>query len=139
MKLTKRTIYVSAGIAISAFLTGCTGMNSDFGCNAAAGDSCTPVSRVNEMANAGKYNGGQTVEGHIEGVSGVKTFSYNDVGYNVTTPKPGEPIRYGESIQRIWIAPYEDASGNYHDPSYIYTIIKPSHWIGVPANEIKDN
>ena len=44
-----------------------------------------------------------------------------------------KPLRYGETVQRIWIAPFEDTSGNYHQESYVYTIVKPGHWLGYPV------
>ena len=60
-------------------------------------------------------------------------------GYEVSTPTPGKPIRYGEGVQRIWIAPYEDVDGNYHEPSFVYTVVRTSHWIGIPQKAIVEN
>ena len=59
-----------------------------------------------------------------------------DTGYNVATPIPGEPVRFGETVQRVWIAPYEDASKNYHEPSYIYAVLDKSHWVGLPVKSV---
>lgn len=125
-------------------LSGCTGMNSSFGCNARAGDSCTPVSQVNQMANAGDYDNVQS-GGPSPQIpppqSHTQTFGYTDqnAGYNIQTPIPGEPVRFGETVQRVWIAPYEDASNNYHEPSYVYTVLNKAHWIGLPAKEVSSH
>jgi conjugal transfer pilus assembly protein TraV len=51
-------------------------------------------------------------------------------------PMVGEPIRYGETVQQIWLAPFEDTAGNYHEPSIVYIILQPPHWIGVPTKAI---
>ena|SRR3990167_6761354 len=132
-------------IAISFLgLAGCAGMNSNFGCNARAGDSCTPVSKVNQNAQAGDYDNAESDGDGPLASSGTQTFAYENksanqnAGYNVTTPIPGQPVRFGDTVQRIWIAPYEDASQNYHEPSYVYTVLDKSHWIGLPAQEVSD-
>ena len=49
----------------------------------------------------------------------------------------GKPIRSGETIQQIWLGPYEDQDGNYHAPAYIYNIVKKSAWIGDPVKNVE--
>ena len=49
---------------------------------------------------------------------------------------PGQPVRYGETVQRIWIAPYEDTEGNYHQDSFMYSVMKGGHWKGNPVKNI---
>jgi type IV conjugative transfer system lipoprotein TraV len=58
-------------------------------------------------------------------------------GYPMNTFE-GKPIRSGENVQQIWIGPYEDNDGNYHEPSYIYSVTKKGQWIGEPVKEIQD-
>ncbi len=129
-------------MTMSVVLSGCAGMSGKFGCNASAGDSCTPVSQVNAQADAGVFD--HTPSGGSGYRTQNQTFSYADStsaatrgGYQGQTPIPGEPVRLGERVQRVWIAPYQDLSNNYHEPSYVYTVLNESHWIGVPATEIK--
>ena len=125
-------------------LVSCAGMNSNFGCDARAGDSCTPVSKVNQNAQAGDYDNADSGDLSQSSESNTQTFGYanktenSNAGYNVPTPIPGQPIRFGDTVQRIWIAPYEDASQNYHEPSYVYTVLDKSHWIGLPAQEVNE-
>lgn len=128
---------------VLAYLSGCAGMNGGFGCHAKAGTGCTPVSQVNAEAQAGAFDY-QTSGGRIElpthqtlGYARSKNPLGRARGYRGTTPMPGEPVRFGERLQRIWIAPYQDLANNYHEPSYVYTVIEKPHWIGVPAKEIK--
>lgn len=128
-------------IAVLGCLSGCAGMNTKFGCNAVAGDSCTPVSVVNRQAEAGDYNNVDNADPTISSASNTQTFGYSekDTGYNVATPMPGEPVRFGETVQRVWIAPYEDSSKNYHEPSYIYAVLDKAHWIGLPAKSVSQD
>lgn len=137
-KYYKLATIISLIISIAS-LSGCTGMNGRFGCNATAGDSCTPVSIVNRNAQAGDYDNVDNASD--SGSASQQNFGYasKDVGYNVTTPIPGEPVRFGESVQRIWIAPYKDSSHNFHEPSYVYTVLNKSHWIGLPEQSITDD
>lgn len=37
-------------------------------------------------------------------------------------------LRTPAGVMRIWIAPWEDASGNLHAPAYLYTEIEPRRW-----------
>ncbi len=125
--------------SVIAILSGCAGMNGHFGCNAKANTSCTPVSQVNARANAGDFDYQRSNGGRIGLPTRSKTFSYlsQNAGYKGVTPMPGEPVRTEGRIQRIWIAPYQDLANNYHEPSYVYTVLENPHWIGVPAKAIK--
>lgn len=141
-KINKIKKYAQFSILVSLFgsiglLSGCAGMNDKFGCNAKAGDSCTPVSVVNRDAEAGDYSNVENGSG--SGYPATQNYPYTsgqDTGYNVATPIPGDPVRYGETVQRIWIAPYTDSAHNYHEPSYVFTVLDKSHWVGLPAQSI---
>ena len=50
----------------------------------------------------------------------------------------GSPIRSGENVQQIWLGPYEDEDGNFHEPSYVYTVVKKGIWFGEPAEAIQN-
>lgn len=116
-------------------LSGCAGMNGSFACNKTASDHCESMSAVNREVNQGDFVGSDGTKHHntvVESATATKP-----IGYHVTTPQAGAPIRYGESVARIWIAPFEDKEGNYHEPSFVYTVIKPSHWVGLPAKSIQ--
>lgn len=132
----KRHIIVIPLIIAFLEVTGCTGMNSNFGCNAIAASGCTPVSVVNRNASSGFYNHAQyTATAH--GVSDMSSIQSQSHGYQGLTPNPGQPVRGQEVIQRIWIAPYQDSSNTYHEPSYVYTVLKKPAWIGNPVKAIQ--
>ncbi len=131
----QKLIKIIPAIALIVSVAGCTGMNGNFGCNATAGDSCSSVSEINAKADAGYYANQN---------SASQPFSYKQTntspgGYQGVTPLPGEPVRFGERVQRIWLAPYQDSANNYHEPSYVYTVLQQPHWLGLPANEIDNS
>lgn len=126
--------YVSVVLLINVcLLSACTTMNSNFDCPNKAGVNCKSLDQINAMVDSGQLRGR------------MQTSLVNDVG-NITnefqafpvsaTFVPGQPIRYGETVQRIWIAPYEDTEGLYHQDNLIYSVIKPGAWIGKPVKTV---
>ena len=120
-------------------LSGCIGMNSKFDCNAASGGKCAPMSNINKMADYGAF---QNTDADSRADSS-KALTQANKNYHSLSAYPlntfaGEPIRTNESIQQIWIGPYEDINGNYHEPSYMYTTIKKGKWFGEPVTAIQD-
>lgn len=57
-------------------------------------------------------------------------------------PSPAQlPSRAPAQIMRIWIAPWEDAAGNLHGASHVFTEITPRRWQlasvpGTPAGTV---
>ena len=37
-----------------------------------------------------------------------------------------------EKITPVWIAPYEDSVGNYHEINTIHTVTQPGYWVNHP-------
>jgi len=129
MKVKKITnLILITPIITFIFLSGCAGMNSKFDCNAGPGGTCQPIDQVNKEADQGAFNINNTP-------IAVSSQTNTALGYPLVAYK-GQLIRTGETIQRIWIAPFEDIDDNYHEPAYIYTVVKKSHWLGNPVKEI---
>ncbi|MBU0744903.1 MAG: type IV conjugative transfer system lipoprotein TraV [Gammaproteobacteria bacterium] len=114
------------------FLSGCAGMNGKFDCNVNSGGKCAPMNQINKMADTGLFN-----KDNFYKSKNLMQANNKATGYPMNIFE-GAPIRSGESIQQIWIGPYEDITGNYHEPSYVYTVVKKGKWIGEPANVIQD-
>lgn len=54
------------------------------------------------------------------------------------TIKPGDPLREPERVLRVWMAPWVDADGDYHDQSYVYLVLDHGRWyIDKARNQIK--
>lgn len=124
-------------LLISFLLASCAGVNSQFGCNKVGGKGvgCASLDTVNQMADAGAFNGSDplpsTVRDNTPAPDPMMT------GYQGVTPSAGEPLRYGESVQNIWIAPFVDTTGNYHWPQMVSVVVQKGHWVGEPVAAIQ--
>lgn len=119
-------------IFIIGFVSGCTTMNSKFTCKTPDGVMCRSLDDVNSMVDRGELG-----QNYNKIDSSKNTFNFTPIPSHVYSFRD-KPLRYGESVMRIWTAPYEDSNGNYHEASVFYTVIKPGHWIGAPPKEIVD-
>lgn len=113
-------------------LAGCSSLNSQFDCPMKPGVRCESIDSVNARVDRGEL-------GQAEIKTSASTCCYAPIDYKPNSHfskrnyfSKGEPIRYAETVRRVWMAPYEDTAGNYHQESEIYTIAKPGHWIGYP-------
>ena len=115
------------------FLSGCMGMGSKFDCNVSSGGKCAPMNHINKMADYGAFNDNRSYKSNLLQTKYKK-------GYlpNTSSVFAGAPIRSSESIQQIWIGPYEDINGNYHESAYVYTVVKNGNWIGDTVSVIQD-
>lgn len=127
-----RFLAISIFSVFAVFLSGCAGMNGKFDCNVSSGGKCAPMNHINKMADRGAFNDNSFFKKNNPMQIGNKKN-----GYPLNT-FDGAPIRSNESIQQVWIGPYEDVSGIYHEPSYVYTVVKKGSWIGEPVNVIQD-
>ena len=41
----------------------------------------------------------------------------------------GAPILSEPEILRVWIGPWEDEMGQFHDQSYVYTVVREGDWL----------
>jgi len=117
-------------------LTACSSLNSSFDCPMKPGVRCENLDQVNAQVDHGELGASNinTTSQHpsVQDMMNDKSpSSYKEVGYL----QKGEPLRYDETVMRVWIAPYEDLSGNYHQESDIYSVVKPGHWIGYPPKK----
>lgn len=106
-------------------LTACAGLNENFDCPAPEGGSCKRMDQVYEMVNG---------EGDVSKKPLAVAPSRNPL---ILEGRPGDPLRYGEGVMRLWIAPYEDRDGNYHQTNEIYSVVREGHWIQNPPMATK--
>ena len=123
---------------VAASLAGCAGTNGHFNCDKVGGRGvgCASLDQVNQMANEGQFTqtSASTTSNTINtALPAVQT------GYQGITPKAGMPLRYGEAVQNVWIAPYVDQGGNYHWPQMVSVIVSPGHWVGAPLNALQQS
>jgi conjugal transfer pilus assembly protein TraV len=123
----KKIIQLLMLLSITGFLAACSSMNSGFDCPNKAGVMCKSVDQINGMVDTGQ------IQGRSQELTKVGQSNQEFQPYPVTAAySPGAPLRYGETVQRIWIAPYEDTENNYHQDNLMYAIVKDGHWIGTP-------
>lgn len=123
-------------IGVVGTLSACTGMTSSFDCGKVGGQGvgCSSMEQVNQMANEGKFSQRDGVEtGDDTGQMAIGKLT----GFQGATPKSGMPLRFGESVQNMWVAPYTDTGNNYHWAQMVTMIIAPGHWVGAPVSSIK--
>lgn len=121
------------------YLSACT-TNSSFDCPNKAGVSCRSLDQINAMVDKGEIHGRMQEDSSDLALTRINQSANSDEFQSFPSSSnfiPGQPIRYGETVQRIWIAPYEDIEGNYHQDSLIYAVMKDGHWIGRPVKTIK--
>lgn len=119
----------------AVMLSACSSMNGSFDCPNRAGVSCRSLDQINGMVNSGQIRGRTSISSN----DNEETLKEFDAYPNQITYMPGAPLRYGETVQRIWIAPFEDTEGNYHQDSLMYSVIKGGHWIGSPVTSIQSS
>jgi len=111
-------------------LTGCIGMGSRFDCNVDSGGKCAPMNHINKLANYGVFAERSHKDNKAEIYKIDKMMSTERKGNKSKQRIYGTtPIRSNEKIQQIWIGPYEDTNGNYHEGNYVYVVVKKSKWL----------
>lgn len=132
-----------ASIAAMASLVGCGTMSgldasSSFSCKAAPGVSCQSISGVHQNANAGNLPF-QQEENAPKVAAGEKKSYGTPRADSKISPKDmnaqysGMPVRQPPLVLRVWMAPYEDDSGDLHDQTYFYTMVHSGKWM-IEAN-----
>jgi conjugal transfer pilus assembly protein TraV len=121
-------------LPMSIVLVGCSEMNSQFDCPMKPGIRCESISSINSRVDRGEIGHTKSTSISVTKVPAMPLYKDSNIGRYQYSGR-GEPLRYGETVQRVWVAPFEDKQGNYHQESDIYTVVKPGHWIGAPLKE----
>ncbi len=103
-------------------LTGCgAGPKESFACKPGVGVGCVSVTEVNSMVDqhrlpaqqksTGKTKPPTTLEAETSPVSTALQIAHVSAQY-----------------LRVWIAPFQDGQGNFHEAGFIHTLLKPGYW-----------
>lgn len=123
---------------LTTLLNGCAGIGSQFDCPMKPGIRCESIDSVNARVDRGEIGNGTSPASISSSI--VQPITYKNPPYSkIHFFKKGEPLRYAETVMRVWVAPFEDRQGNYHQESDIYTITKSGSWIGAPLKEMDVN
>jgi conjugal transfer pilus assembly protein TraV len=126
-------------------LGGCSTTSETFDCQSGKGVGCKSISTVNKMVNQGSL-GGEVEEGKQSlilpssvpimstGSPGVEA-SGNTLADKTFSQQADIPLsddflvrRVSEEHLRVWIAPFQDVQGNFHEGSIVHTVLKPGFW-----------
>lgn len=106
-----KKIILAKCILLSLMMTGCAEMNSQFDCPMKPGVSCKSLDEVNHDIDKHENN----------------TMSLSKVN-NSSSGESDHSFRTEDATQRVWIAPFEDTNGNYHEASNVMIVTDHSHW-----------
>ncbi len=132
-----------AALAVITSLSGCmsmSGLDSDskFSCSAPQGVPCQSISAIAAKTDAGTLPF-QVEEGRTRKAASVQ--AYDKAGAQAkVSPKEmpasssGMPVRQPPLVLRIWMAPFEDESGDLYDQSYMYSMVHSGRWM-LEANQ----
>jgi len=90
------------------------------------GPGCNSVSQVYEDAHQNKPVSQVYDEAHQPPPSKPLS-SLSPTGLPQTI-KPGDPLRSRARVLRVWMAPWVDIDGDYHDQSYLYLVLGHGRW-----------
>ncbi len=117
MMLSKKLVILSL---ILGALSGCEMMNSNYDCPLSEGASCMSLHDMDEAVSKGIYPKElkHTYNDNLDSSYVLKTDAIPH----------GYPLRTKDKVAKIWVAPYMDSNGNYHEQSNIYIVVENSSW-----------
>ncbi len=107
---------------LAGLLVGCAHTADTFDCKFEKGVGCRSISEVNNMVNRGEIKG--TSEDGAVFQKPVKTSSVKNPEFGSN----GMIGRVNEQHLRVWLAPFQDEQGNFHEASVVHTVLKPGYW-----------
>ena len=113
-------------------VSGCANRSAPPRCPDAMGLTCARVDQINTMVNRGQL--GVVPVAHARHRD-TKPFHPFSMSHHRASPSH-QPLWHSEKVMEVWVAPYQDQSGNYHQASLIDTVVKPGHWINSPPQAL---
>lgn len=91
---------------------------------------CNPFAWLAELIEGGGDAGEENADADVANAPGENASSSaaNGAAPAASTVPAGEELRTAEVVGRIWIAPYVDADGVYHEAGWVRAVIAPAGW-----------
>lgn len=102
-------------VAIS-FITGCATSNEQFDCAYQPGIGCKSITAVNKLLDTANSK-------ELKPPVIIKPTT----SAKLINTKP-QVQRITEQRLAIWVAPYQDAAGHFHEGARIHTVLVPGGW-----------
>lgn len=117
----KKCLIILCGLGLS----GCSTTSETFDCKEGKGVGCKSISAVNKMVDEGQFGESST----IPNISLPTIASPKPKIQYVDAPQDDMAInRVKEEHLRVWMAPFQDEYGNFHEGSVVHTVLKPGYW-----------
>lgn len=130
----KRVLIMSL---LAPVLTGCAVGHTSFDCGKTSPARCQSLSKIDKLVSQGRLKQHKYAK-----VIRPKSYRYNKPNYtskiSLPTPRSKHPLRASETVMRVWVAPFVDKQGDYHQPEYVYRVMKPGFWVGNPVKAVSD-
>ncbi len=105
-------------------ISACSIYSKDFDCKYEKGVGCKSISEVNHMVNKGQLRSSVEDKTLPEPLHA----SVSQSSKPITMSDKGMIQRVQEEHLRVWIAPFQDEQGNFHEASVVHTVMKPGYW-----------
>jgi conjugal transfer pilus assembly protein TraV len=120
-------------IPLMLLLTACS-TAGDYSCPAPDGVTCKSTSQNyedthNKLGSKNKESATAEAEKGKEGEGAYRPSLAASAPVPIPRLKPGEPLRLEPRILRVWVGPWEDADGTFHDQSYTYVVVDEGRWL----------
>ena len=124
--------------ALVLILAGCSTASETFDCEPGKGVGCQSITKVNKMIDQGQFLDSQ--EGFVSPLSNQNFLSKTPLPSFSTSTFPNPPServvasdntvvqRIAEQPIRVWVAPYQDEAGNFHEASVVHSVIQGGYW-----------
>lgn len=122
MMLFFKTIFIGSTFLLSA----CSVSKESFDCPAGKGVGCRSISQVNEMVNSGTLN--PTKKDTQKPAKDPKDMSSAFLSADDFSTEGMIIERVKEAHLRVWVAPFQDEQGQFHEASVIHTVLRPGFW-----------
>ncbi len=86
---------------------------------------CNPFAWLAELIEGG---GEDADEANVDAAAAASSEANGAAAAASAAVPAGEDLRTAEVVGRIWIAPYVDAEGVYHEAGWVRAVIAPAGW-----------
>ena len=113
-------------VSVCLLLSGCSTTKSTFDCQYGKGVGCRSITEVNEMVNndmLGKSSPSANSSAKSDQQKNNASISQSVISADTTIVQ-----RVTEEHLRVWIAPFQDEQGHFHEASIIHSVLRPGFW-----------
>lgn len=122
---------LSCSFTVFLGLTACSTASETFDSEPGKGVGAKPITQVNKMVDRGEINGitpskeeREEVYAPVFSPSALQNPNIETIHLSNKTILHRQPERH----LRLWVAPFQDAQGNFHEGAVIHTLLARGYW-----------